>query len=295
MSVERRFGSGLSYAVSLTMIDQKTKNQLILCRELLSASPILSVSPTAQILHDLIVSYGAVELALAAICVELNCVPDKKDLCLRDYFSALQKACLPASPIAGAEFMELLHRARCQSQLRFHAPDRLRFERAKEEMLKHVSAWCRQCLSVDFLALTILTRERQDGVTPSANGDAPKTAPFAGPVGARYACVGSADIRLSRWGQSEKGSVANLSIGGCNIRSNFSFDVGEKIELILEVNGTSFRVAGKIAHVPPEHIAGNGNSMNHGVGIKFENMTAGALIRLKDLIRELNNRPVAAR
>ncbi len=115
-----------------------------------------------------------------------------------------------------------------------------------------------------------------------------KSHTFVGRVEARYPCAGSVGIRLSRSGRSEKGVVADLSLGGCNVKSKFMFQVGEKIELILEVNGTSFHVSGKVAHVPNRNISAIGNRQNAGIGVRFENMTAGALVRLKNLIRELD-------
>jgi hypothetical protein len=90
------------------------------------------------------------------------------------------------------------------------------------------------------------------------------------PILPRYICAGGADIRLPGWGQSRTGTVANLSLSGCYIKSEFAFTVGDQVELILDVDGMSFRAAGRVVHVPSSE------------------MSAGALRCLETLITELN-------
>jgi Tfp pilus assembly protein PilZ len=97
-----------------------------------------------------------------------------------------------------------------------------------------------------------------------------------------------AEIRLPHRGRSEKGAIANLSLGGCNIKSDFDFEVGEEIELILKVNKTSFRVAGKVVYMPSVAPDGRTHASDLGMGVQFKNMTAGAQTRLQELLSELN-------
>ncbi len=274
------------------MIDPKIEDRLILCRDVLTKPQASGTSQSPELLQNLILCRGIAELALAAICVHLDCVPDKKTVYLSDYFVSLAKTSLAktttATPaIAGGEFLAELDHAICESQFRFHLPAASRWTRVHEETLELVSGWCRQTLHIDLFALENANGgcDLQRTISPTVKSE--KSQAFAGRVAARYPCAGSVDIRLSRSGRSEKGALANLSLGGCNVRSNFIFKVGEKIELVLEVNGTSFRVSGRVAHVPSTNISANGNCQSAGIGVRFENMTAGALIQLKNLIREL--------
>ena len=269
------------------MIDQTIKEQLILCREILAGPQPSPGSSRAQRLQDLIICHGVAKTVLAAICIQLDCVPDKKQIGLQDYFFSLARFSSPVLPLAGGEFIAALEGARCETELGLHLPAANYWTDIRETTLKSVSEWCRLTLNVELRELahgsSAAAHELSSG--PPHRGPAHKLDSGAVPASARYACGGSVDIRLSRWGRSEKGTIANLSLGGCSIRSHFTFEVEEKIEMILEVNGTCFRVAGKVVHASPPHLQTRGGT---GIGVKFENMTAGALIRLKDLIKELD-------
>jgi Tfp pilus assembly protein PilZ len=105
----------------------------------------------------------------------------------------------------------------------------------------------------------------------------------------RYLCAGDADIRLSGWGQSRTGTVANLSLSGCCVKSDFEFTVGDQVEMLLEVDGMSFRVAGRVVHVPSSALAEKGKVRAAGMGIEFQKMSAGARRSLETLITELNS------
>jgi Tfp pilus assembly protein PilZ len=125
---------------------------------------------------------------------------------------------------------------------------------------------------------------------PSASGPAITVEPNVRPnlsILPRYICAGDADIRLSGWGQSRTGTVANLSLSGCCVKSEFEFTVGDQVEMILEVDGMSFRVAGRVIHVPPLDMA-EGKVRAPGMGIEFQKMSAGARVCLETLITELN-------
>jgi Tfp pilus assembly protein PilZ len=104
----------------------------------------------------------------------------------------------------------------------------------------------------------------------------------------RYICAGEADIRLSGWGESRTGTVANLSLTGCCVKSDFEFTVGDQVEMLLEVDGISFRVAGRVVHVPSSDLADKGKVRASGMGVQFQKMSTGAHRCLETLITELN-------
>jgi hypothetical protein len=127
-------------------VSGRVRDQLILSRQLLTTpDPQDSTSPDPSLLaRALIVSYGAAELALAAICVQLDCVPDKKYICLPDYFDSLGKTSHSEGFAQEIDYIAELHNVRSNSQLRSLPPDPRRWTRAKEETLEHVARWCQR-------------------------------------------------------------------------------------------------------------------------------------------------------
>ena len=69
--------------------------------------------------------------------------------------------------------------------------------------------------------------------------------------------------------------------------TDFAIEVGDQIEMTLHVNKTSFRVTASVIHVPSVVAAGNRKGQISGMGVHFTNMSAGASVRLKELIAEL--------
>jgi Tfp pilus assembly protein PilZ len=288
------------------MIDRKVLDQLILSHQLLSkplhqAPAAPEDSRPAQLMRDLIICRGAAELALAALCIQLDCVPDKREIGLTDYFESLRKTTHSAAALQGADYVAELQKVRSESQLRFHLPEPRRWARAKEETLEYVTGWCRQSLGLNLTDLAsvvapVLTSSPGLEASASERGaQLSHSSDITGPVRPRYNCAGSADIRLPRWGRSEKGKIANLSVGGCNIKSNYAFEVGEDIEMILQVNKMSFRAAGSVIHVPLLDADGKTKASDLGIGVQFKNMTAGARDRLQELIAELKSNKVFRR
>jgi Tfp pilus assembly protein PilZ len=241
-----------------------------------------------QLLEELMVCYGAAELALAAMCVHLDCVPDKRNICLLDYFDSLKCVAHPLSAMPGADYVADLEKARSESQLRCHLPSADRWEHAKVETLAHISIWCRECIGLNITDLASAPKQPAANSSPEGSASLKGPASVTGPVKPRYNCAGSVEIRLPHREQSEKGTIANLSLGGCNIKSDFDFEVGEEIELILKVNKMSFRVAGKVVYVPSGGTEGKCQASDLGVGVEFKNMTVGARTRLQELLSELN-------
>lgn len=278
------------------MIDRKVLDQLILSHQLLS-KPQASTAPEAggpaQLLCDLLICRGAAELALAAISVHLNCLPDKKEFGLTDYFEAVRKTTHPASALQGGDYVAELEKVRSEAQLRFRLPEHRRWARAKEETLEHIAGWCHQSLGLnltDLASVVIAEASASERGAPLTHSSG-----MTGPVRPRYNCAGSAEIRLPRWGRTEKGKIANLSVGGCNIKSNYAFEVGEEIEMILRVNEMSFRAVGNVIHVPMLDAEGKPKASDLGIGVQFKNMTAGARDRLQELIAELKSNKVFRR
>jgi Tfp pilus assembly protein PilZ len=268
---------------------RRVREQLILSRQLLTMpDPSGATSPDpAALARDLIICYGAAELALAAICVHLDCMPDRKYICLPDYFDALTKRAHAKTTVQEADYVGELHTVRSNAHLRALPVDARRWSRAKKETLEHIARWCQQFLGLDFFELDAVA------VLPSANfadGAAAKkhlgALALADPERRRFACSGSADIHSGLVGLLEKGRVANLSPGGCYVQTAFAFEVGEKVEMTLHVNHMSFRVTGKVVHAPSA-APGDRKAAVPGIGVQFTNMSAGARARLKELIGDL--------
>jgi hypothetical protein len=121
-------------------------------------------------------------------------------------------------------------------------------------------------------------RDNNELATPdSVNnpGAAPETPSPPIPVLPRYICAGDADIRVLGNGTSEKGRITNLSFTGCCVNSSFPFEPGDRVEVILQVNKLSFRVAGEVVHVPSLKTTEKGKITASGMGIKFQKMSAG--------------------
>ena len=271
-------------------VDHKIRAQLTLSMHLL-ANPDHQDSAAPHslcLLRDLIVAHAATELALAAICVQLDCVPDKKEPCLPDYFDSLTATVQTVSTVRGMDFVAELHKVRFDSQRRFLPPDPERWARAKEETLEHITGWCQEFLSLSLLDLDSL---------PMASSSARAAVPAPGPrpaqpggrsepLNPRYYCAGSAIIRLAHLGQSEKGRIENLSVGGCFVKSELVPQIGDEVEMFLHVNKMSFRVSGNVVHIP--EVSANIHGSETGMGIQFKEMSVGARGRLQELIGELN-------
>ncbi len=246
---------------------------------------------------------GAADLALAAICIQLDCVPSKKDSSLADYLDSANKALHLAAISQETNYVAELQKVRSDLQLRFRLPDPRRWTRVNEEALNHIALWCQRFLGLNLLQLELPpldpsfmfasessddSSNDNDNDNDENNGDGDQEM-FGGAVRPRYKCAGSADIRLANRGQSEKGRIANLSLGGCCVKSDLLPEVGDQVEMILEVNKTSFRVGGRVIHIPLLG-AGKKPSGEVGIGVQFKEMSAGARERLQELVAELKTK-----
>jgi hypothetical protein len=94
----------------------------------------------------------------------------------------------------------------------------------------------------------------------------------------RVSCGGLAKIiSLPSDGLIVPGKVLNLSIGGCGIETDFPLKTGTSAEILLNVNGSSFRAACQVRALRAPH----------GIGLEFLHMSALGQDMLKELIREL--------
>jgi len=276
-------------------VDQKVCEQLILSRQLLEQPEAPDSAPlsSVRLLHDLIISHGAAELALAAICVQLDCVPDKKNISLPDYFDSLQQKSHHGGAADAVNYVAELHEVRSEMQLRFRIPDLHRWSRAKAETLEHIGEWSKLFLGLSLFDLDSVPAEAS--TTPDIATGRSDPLHLTRAVAPRYDCAGSAEIRLARGRRLERGAIANLSVGGCSLKSEFPFDIGEQVEMILRVNKVSFLVVGNVIHIPLLDAIGKPRSSGVGIGIQFKTMTEGAHVRLLELIAELNSHRIMRR
>jgi len=94
----------------------------------------------------------------------------------------------------------------------------------------------------------------------------------------RVSCGGVAKIiSLPSNGLTVPGKVLNLSLGGCGIETDFPLKSGTRAEILLNVNGSSFRAACQVRALRAPH----------GIGLEFLHMSALGQDMLKELIREL--------
>jgi hypothetical protein len=183
-------------------ISRRVRDQLILSRQLLTAgdSQYPTSSEPAGLAHYLIICYGAAELALAAICVQLDCVPDKKYICLPDYFDALGKTTRSEYAVQEVDYVAELHTVRSNAQLRSLLPNGARWAEAKKETLEHVTRWCQQFLGAQLFDLDSGESDhasrpiKSDGL--SASKESLSLEALGDPSRRRYKCFGSVDIRL---------------------------------------------------------------------------------------------------
>jgi len=95
----------------------------------------------------------------------------------------------------------------------------------------------------------------------------------------RYRCNGLADaLRIPSIGNTVKATVWDISLHGCRILTELSFEPGVPLELLLRVRSISFRASGhvKVVRGPAE------------IGIEFARMSTGGERRLTELLAELD-------
>jgi hypothetical protein len=106
--------------------------------------------------------------------------------------------------------------------------------------------------------------------------------------GNRYSCKGEAEVRPQPLGSPSWGKILDLSAGGCYVESDFAFDVGRRVEILLKVNHMKLLVLGQVAYHqllrPPERPRTSFQYV--GMGIRFLGMSAGGRANLQELVEE---------
>src|SRR5882757_4874599 len=94
----------------------------------------------------------------------------------------------------------------------------------------------------------------------------------------RVSCGGLAKIiRLPSDGLTVPAKVLNLSLGGCGIETDLPLNSDTRAEILLQVNGSSFRAACQVRALRAPH----------GIGLEFVHLSALGQDMLRELIREL--------
>jgi len=94
----------------------------------------------------------------------------------------------------------------------------------------------------------------------------------------RYRCSGMAEVlRIPRIGLSVQATVLNISLHGCLVLTDTSFESGTPLEVLLQVKAISFRASGTVKVL-------RGPS---AVGIEFTRISDGAQRRLSELLADL--------
>jgi hypothetical protein len=104
-------------------VTPRVRDQLILSRRLLMTpdDPSSGYSDPFLLTRDLIVCCGAAGLSLAAICVQLDCVPDKKSIGLMDYLDSLGKTSYSESAAQEIDYVAEFTRSSIEFAASFHS------------------------------------------------------------------------------------------------------------------------------------------------------------------------------
>ena len=94
----------------------------------------------------------------------------------------------------------------------------------------------------------------------------------------RFSCGGYANIScLPSDGIVLRGTIRDVSLGGCHVDTALRIDCGARAEILVRVNAASFRALGEVKAV-------RGNS---GVGLEFVQLSAGGKDMLSELVTDL--------
>ena len=261
-----------------TPIADSVHHRLDLSRHLLSAS---LTSTSLQLACELILAHDAATFALAAICQHLGRPSDKIHDSLPDYLVWLRGHARPERTPPGMDFFVELHQARIELQDRSLFPQPAHWAHVRSAVLEHIEQCTRRYLSLQ----------------PRQAPPLPADLSLAGSVSdesqrrrcPRYDCTGQAEVRIPFVGPPETARIVNLSLGGCYAEMEQPFDVGRHVEMVLSVNGLSFRATGKVVY-SQWGCAGQGvptRYENPGIGVHFTGMSSGGQNRLQELILEL--------
>jgi hypothetical protein len=273
---------------SMTMTDS-VRHRIRLSREFLAGITATSDIPL-QLACNIILAHDAATLALAAICQELGRTSNKNKDSILDYLVWLRSSIRPEKSPPGMDYFVELHQARLELQDRYLLPSPERWARVRSVTLEHIDGWTTHYLSADLPPCGCAQ------ITPAAPSSAPANPASPGDSQRRncprYDCAGEAEVRIPFVGPPEKARIINLSLGGCYAEMDQPFEVGRRVELVLCINGFSFRATGKVVYSQWGRV-GKGvptRYENPGIGIQFTGMSAGGHSRLLELVAELQEK-----
>jgi len=107
----------------------------------------------------------------------------------------------------------------------------------------------------------------------------------------RYDCAGMAEVRPRPVAPPSRGKILDLSLGGCYIEADFAFEVGRRVEIVIQVCGMSLRAVGQIVYTQLLRDPGRPRTTFQyvGMGIRFVGMSKGGRLRLQELIDEFQH------
>jgi hypothetical protein len=130
----------------------------VLDRLLLSKSFLEKIRFQPVAVHDrhtlaanIIAAHDAAELAIAGVCDELGCLPQKGSSYLMDYFESYKKA--RNSDIYAREYFRNLNSARNLLKHQGLFPDSRQWSRVGETVFQHITKWCWDDLTESFAEL----------------------------------------------------------------------------------------------------------------------------------------------
>jgi hypothetical protein len=260
------------------------RNRLSLSRELLTG--VTAPATPQQLACELILSHDAASFALGAICQQLGRPSDKIRDSLPDYLVWLRSSSRPEKSPPGMDYLVELHQARIELQDRYLLPAADRWASVRLVTLEHIE----NCI-LRYLASqpSPTDSSKKTAVAPASASASTATDESQRRRFPRYECAGDAEVRIPFVGPPEKARIINLSLGGCYAEIDQPFDVGRRVEMVLYVNGLSFRATGKVVYSQWGHV-GEGMPTrydNPGIGIQFTGMSSGGQSRLQELIIEL--------
>jgi PilZ domain-containing protein len=262
---------------------ESVRHRLNLGRELLTG--ITFPATPQQLACELLLSHDAATLALGAICHQLGRPSDKIRDSLPDYLVWLRGSVRPEKTPPGMDYFIELHQARIELQDRYLLPAADRWIRVQSVTLEHIENCITRYL-VPEPSPAGISKASAAPASPPANTVTDESQRRRCP---RYECAGDAEVRIPFVGPPEKARIINLSLEGCYAEMDQPFDVGRRVEMVLCINGLSFRATGKVVYSQWGR-AGEGKPTrydNPGIGIHFTGMSSGGHSRLQELITEL--------
>jgi len=244
------------------------ETRLRLAFTLLTGSSPPGKKEPASAAQDVLSSYIAADLVLAAVMHQAGYPANSFEGMLSELTAAH-----PAGTLK-SYFNYFIALGVVNAQLRYsgnlHQPER--WQDAKAATTQALTTFLHEYLNVDAsLYLPANPAEPRAGVSERRSHD-------------RFTCEGTAEVRVPYAGPPAKGTLLDIGPQGCCIQTDFPFEPGRRVELMLHVNKLTFRAMGiVVSTVQSPNTAGR----QHRCGIKFLALSSGGKQRLLELITEL--------